>query len=56
MYFRAFQSQCDFCTFFPKSKLGFQFWTFFLSIFENPKDFLKIAIFDNLETKIPALS
>ena len=25
--------------FFPKSILGFRFWTFFLSIFENPKDF-----------------
>ena len=25
---KAFQSQSDFCTFFPKSKLGFHFWTF----------------------------
>jgi hypothetical protein len=30
---------------FPKGKKGFQFWTFFLSIFENPKKLFKKAFF-----------
>ncbi len=45
---RAFQSQGDFNTFFPKSKLGFRFWTFFLSIFEKPKYFLEKVVVQNI--------
>jgi len=37
-YYIHLYSQCM-QRFFPKSILGFRFWTFFLSIFENPKDF-----------------
>jgi hypothetical protein len=31
--------------FFPKGKKDFQFWTFFLSIFENLKKLLKNTLF-----------
>ena len=30
--------------FFPKSQLGFRFWTFFLSIFEKGKHFPKNVV------------
>ena len=49
---RAFASHPDFCLFFPKSILGFQFWTFFLSIFKNPKKLLKIRFFPENSWKL----
>ena len=41
---RALCSQGGFFIFFPKSKLGFWFWTFFLSIFEKCQHFLKNVV------------
>ena len=41
MKMRAFSSQSEYNVLFPKSILGFQFWTFLkMSIFQNPLDFL----------------
>ena len=39
---RAFSSQSEYDVFFPKSILGFQFWTFLkMSIFHSAPDFLE---------------